>query len=106
VLLDTSGLLCYLDRSDSRHRDAVGLLRSAPLRLTHSYVLAEFTMRCPLCGAWHCIVPYLTGIEILMEGDDISRSRNALVCSSAFTRVLLPRTPKASLGVAPVWVTP
>ena len=48
MLLDTSGLLCYLDRSDARHAEAVNLLRSAPLRLTHGYVLAELI---PLCRA-------------------------------------------------------
>jgi predicted nucleic acid-binding protein len=48
VLLDTSGLLCYLDRSDARHGDAIALFRSAPVRLTHSYVLSELI---PLCEA-------------------------------------------------------
>lgn len=46
MLLDTSGLLCYLDDSDHRHADALAQFRSAPERLTHSYVLAEFV---PLC---------------------------------------------------------
>ena len=41
MLLDTSGLYCYLDAADDRHRDAVSLLDSATLRLTHNYVLAE-----------------------------------------------------------------
>jgi predicted nucleic acid-binding protein len=48
VLLDTAGLLCYLDRSDARHGDAIALFRSAPIRLTHSYVLSELV---PLCEA-------------------------------------------------------
>jgi uncharacterized protein len=41
MLLDTSGLLSYLDTDDPRHADAVTFLNAAPLRLTHSYVLAE-----------------------------------------------------------------
>jgi len=46
MLLDTSGLLCYFDRDDSRNEEAVSLVRSAPVLFTHSYVLAEFV---PLC---------------------------------------------------------
>jgi len=42
VLLDTSGLLCYLHQSEPQHQEAVQLLNSASQRsLTHSYVLAE-----------------------------------------------------------------
>jgi predicted nucleic acid-binding protein len=41
MLLDTSGLLSYLDADDPRHADAVTLLDAAPHRITHSYVLAE-----------------------------------------------------------------
>ena len=46
MLLDTSGLLCYFDESESRHQDAVTFFDLAPTRMTHSYVLAEFV---PLC---------------------------------------------------------
>lgn len=46
MLLDTSGLLSFFDRRDSWHRDAVTLYASAPIKLTHSYVFAEFV---PLC---------------------------------------------------------
>jgi predicted nucleic acid-binding protein len=41
MLLDTAGLFCYFDRTDARHSHAVELFRSAPLRVVHSYVLAE-----------------------------------------------------------------
>jgi uncharacterized protein len=42
VLLDTSGLLCYLHQTEPQHQKAVRLLNSASKRsLTHSYVLAE-----------------------------------------------------------------
>ena len=46
MLLDTSGLFCCFDEKDPRHDDAVALFDTAPTRLTHSYVLAEFV---PLC---------------------------------------------------------
>lgn len=42
MLLDTSGLLCYVDASQHRHRDAVEFYNSARLRVTHNYVIAEF----------------------------------------------------------------
>lgn len=42
MFLDTSGLLCFHHRSEPQHADAVRLFQSAPRRLTHSYVLAEF----------------------------------------------------------------
>ena len=42
VLLDTSGLLCYLHRDEPQHQEAVQLVNDASHRcLTHSYVLAE-----------------------------------------------------------------
>lgn len=42
MLVDTSGLICLLDKRDIRHADAIRLYNSAPRRLTHNYVLAEF----------------------------------------------------------------
>jgi len=44
---------------------------------------------CGVCGARHRIESYLYGISWLTRADDISRSRNALVRSSAFTRLFL-----------------
>jgi uncharacterized protein len=42
VLLDTSGLLCYLHQNEPQHQEAVQLLNNASkTSLTHSYVLAE-----------------------------------------------------------------
>ncbi|NJO43125.1 MAG: type II toxin-antitoxin system VapC family toxin [Cyanobacteria bacterium CRU_2_1] len=42
MLLDTSGLLCYLHQNEPQHQEAVQLLNNASHRsLTHSYVLAE-----------------------------------------------------------------
>ena len=42
MLLDTSGLLCYLHRDEPRHHDAVQFVNDASNRcLTHSNVLTE-----------------------------------------------------------------
>jgi predicted nucleic acid-binding protein len=42
VLLDTSGLLCYIHQNGPQHREAVQLLNNASKKsLAHSYVLAE-----------------------------------------------------------------
>jgi uncharacterized protein len=41
MLLDTSGLLCYLHARESDHIEAVRQMVKAPFRLTHNYVLAE-----------------------------------------------------------------
>ena len=48
MLLDTSGLFCYHHRDELQHADAVRHFNSAPLKVTHSYVLAELV---PLCQA-------------------------------------------------------
>ncbi len=50
MLLDTSGLLCYFDEGDARHADAVTFLKSAPVLLTHSYVIVEFVPLCQVRG--------------------------------------------------------
>jgi uncharacterized protein len=42
MLLDTSGLLCLHNRAEPFHAQARTLYRAARVRLTHSYVLAEF----------------------------------------------------------------
>jgi len=46
MLIDTSGLYSFFDEKDFRHADASALVKSAIVRLTTSYVLAEFI---PLC---------------------------------------------------------
>jgi uncharacterized protein len=48
VLLDTSGLFCYHHRDEPQHADAMSYFKAAMIRVTHSYVLAEFV---PLCQA-------------------------------------------------------
>lgn len=42
MFLDTSGLLALLHRSEPQHAAATAAYGAAGLRLTHSYVLAEF----------------------------------------------------------------
>jgi uncharacterized protein len=42
LLLDTSGLLCYIHKSERQHQQAVQVLDASNQNLTHSYVLAEF----------------------------------------------------------------
>lgn len=42
MLLDTSGLFLAHHQSEPQHLEAARLFHTAPLRLTHSYVLAEF----------------------------------------------------------------
>jgi len=46
MLLDTSGFYSFFDDKDFRHADASAFIESATVRLTTSYVLAEFI---PLC---------------------------------------------------------
>lgn len=50
MLLDTSGLFCYLDARDGFHLAAVAHFDNARLRLTHSYVLAELVALCQARG--------------------------------------------------------
>ncbi len=42
MLLDTSGLLCLHDRAEPQHAQARAAYRTAGVRLTHNYILAEF----------------------------------------------------------------
>ena len=48
--LDTSGLLGYHHRDKHQHANAVTFFRTAPVRLTHNYVLAEFVPLCHIRG--------------------------------------------------------
>jgi predicted nucleic acid-binding protein len=69
MLLDTSGLLCLHNRAEPLYRDARTLYQAARMRVTHSYVLAEFVAlaharRLPSMAA-------LTFISDLVENPDI-----------------------------------
>jgi predicted nucleic acid-binding protein len=69
MLLDTSGLLCLHNRAEPFHEQARTLYCAARVRLTHSYVLAEFVAlanarRLPRVAA-------LTFVVDLVENPDI-----------------------------------
>lgn len=42
MLVDTSGWLCVLHKDEPEHAEAVKFYTNAPIRVTHSYILAEF----------------------------------------------------------------
>jgi uncharacterized protein len=69
MLLDTSGLLCLHNRAEPLHMHARTLYHAARMRVTHSYVLAEFVAlaharRLPRMAA-------LTFVSDLVENPDI-----------------------------------
>lgn len=69
MLLDTSGLLCLYHHSESFHHQAVQAYKTAQLRLTHSYVLAEFVA---LASARRFPRgPVLDYLDALMDNPDI-----------------------------------
>jgi predicted nucleic acid-binding protein len=65
MLLDTSGLLCLFDRRDFRHADATTFYDSAPARLTHNYVFAEFVALALARGA-----PRTASLEFVADLQD------------------------------------
>lgn len=69
MLLDTSGLLCLHHKAEPLHDHARTLYQQARIRLTHSYVLAEFVA---LANARRLPrLPALTFITDLLENPDI-----------------------------------
>ncbi len=69
ILLDTSGLLCYVYRDQPGHEEAVQLLDGAGKSITHTYVLAELVA---LAQVRH--YPRLATLEFindLLENPDI-----------------------------------
>lgn len=70
LLVDTSGLLCYVYKSEPQHQQAVQILDASNQNLTHNYVLAEFVAlalvrRFPRLAT-------LTFITDLLENPDIN----------------------------------
>lgn len=55
MLLDTSGLLCYLDQREEQHQDALTYFTAAPQRVTHNYVLTELVALCLARGVPHAL---------------------------------------------------
>ncbi len=65
MLLDTSGLLAFLDEGAKQHHDAVTYFYSAQQRLVHSYVLVEFIPLATVRG--HARAPMLAFMEKLQR---------------------------------------
>ncbi|MCA1594730.1 MAG: PIN domain-containing protein [Acidobacteria bacterium] len=65
MLLDTSGLMCLFDRRDFRHTDAQTFYDTAPARLTHNYVLAEFVALAHVRG-----VPRVAALNLVADLQD------------------------------------
>jgi predicted nucleic acid-binding protein len=69
MLLDTSGLLCLHHKPEPFHEQARILYKQARIRLTHSYVLAEFVALATIRRLPR--MPALTYINDLLENPDI-----------------------------------
>ena len=69
MLLDTSGLLCLHHKAEPFHDQASVFYKQARVRLTHSYILAEFVA---LANARRLPrLPALTYMTDLLENPDI-----------------------------------
>ena len=62
MLLDTSGLLCLLNKAEPYHAAARAAYGAADVRVTHSFVLAEFVALATARG-----VPRLRTINFTMD---------------------------------------
>jgi predicted nucleic acid-binding protein len=69
MFLDTSGLLCLHHKPEPFHDQARTLYKQARIRLTHSYVLAEFVALATIRRLPR--LPALTYINDLLENPDI-----------------------------------
>lgn len=86
MLLDTSGLMCLFDQRDSRHASATEYYESAPQRLSHNYVLAEFVAlaiarRSPRVEALSFIsaIGFGQEIEVIWVGQELHDRAMALL---------------------------
>ena len=69
MLLDTSGLLCLYYQEEPLHTEAVQAYQSAQVRVTHSYILAEYVALAT--ARRYPRLPVLEYLEDLMENPDI-----------------------------------
>jgi uncharacterized protein len=69
LLLDTSGLLCYIHTSEPQHLNAVKAFDAAHVYLTHSYVLSEFVALAQVRNLPR--IDALTFVTDLLENPDI-----------------------------------
>lgn len=91
MLLDTSGLLCYLHRDEPQHSEAVRLINSSKLRLlTHSYVLAELialalVRRFPRSAVLTYVIDLLDSpdIEVIWVDEQLHREAMKLLVDRA-----------------------
>ena len=86
MLLDTSGLLCLYYGADSFHAQARAAYREARVRLTHSYILAEFVAlaharRLPRLAALTFVTDLLDNpdIETVWVGEPLHREALSLL---------------------------
>ena len=69
MLLDTSGLLCLHHKAEPFHKEARQRYKRASVRITHSYVLAEFVALATVRRLPR--IPALTYINDLQDNPDI-----------------------------------
>lgn len=69
MLLDTSGLLCLHYKTEPLHTEACIAYRKATLRLTHSYVIAEYVALAT--ARRFSRVPILNFVNALVDNPDI-----------------------------------
>jgi uncharacterized protein len=69
LLLDTSGLLCYIHTSEPQHPNAVKAFDADRAYLTHSYVLSEFVALAQVRNFPR--IDALTFVTDLLENPDI-----------------------------------
>jgi predicted nucleic acid-binding protein len=88
MLLDTSGLMCLFDLRDYRHAEARSLYDNAPVRLTHSHVLAELVAlasarRAPRAAALNFVADLQddSDIEVVWVGESLHRQALRLLRS-------------------------
>jgi predicted nucleic acid-binding protein len=83
MLLDTSGLLCLHNRAEPLHMDARTVYHAARIRVTHSYVLAEFVAlayarRLPRMAALSFVSDLVENPDIEMVWVDEALHREAM----------------------------
>jgi predicted nucleic acid-binding protein len=64
MLLDTSGLFCFVHAGDPHHERAARLWNEAGVLITHNYVLAEFVALCIARG-----LPTTTALPFVSQLD-------------------------------------
>lgn len=92
ILLDTSGLLCYLYRDEPLNQQAIELLKNTTRSITHSHVLAELVA---LAQVRH--YPRLATLEFignLLENPDIETIWIDKSLHQAAVQLLLKRPDK------------